>query len=115
MDAWRDSSRAMDALCAAHGVRYLHALQPTLDDAGSKPLSRAEEPFAGDGAQSQRVAEGYGLLRERGAELVAAGVDFVDLSGLFAEVRGTVYVDRAHYNPAGNARLAEALAAALLD
>lgn len=114
-DAWRESSRAMHALCAARGIRYVHVLQPTLDDRGSKPLSPEEKGFQSDGLQAQRVDEGYDLLRARGEELVAAGVEFVDLSMLFAEVPGTVYVDRAHYNVAGNARLAEALASALLN
>lgn len=114
--AWAECSVSIDALCRARGVRYLHVLQPTLHDEGSKPLT-SEERAAGAAhpAWVRGVREGYPLLRAHGDELRARGVEFVDASQAFATVRETLYFDACHVVPAGSELLAEAIAAALLE
>jgi hypothetical protein len=54
---------------------------------GSKPLSGEERTTAYDPESPYRdvVEQGYPLLREAGLELQQAGIDFHDLSQLFAE------------------------------
>jgi hypothetical protein len=57
---------------------------------------------------------GYPLLRESGAELRRAGVDFIDASMLFEKHAEDIYSDSCHFRHGGNALLAEAIAAELL-
>ena len=108
---WAEASRSMHALCADRGLAYLHLLQPTLHDEGSKELT-PEERAAGIDARGidPRIRAGYERLRARGAELRALGVDFVDLTQVFADVPETLYYDRCHVNRAGNRILAQELA-----
>jgi hypothetical protein len=112
---WRDGSLDLAALCARRGVRYLHVLQPTLHDPGAKIVT-AEERRTGGAAREWLlgVAGGYPLLRQEGAALAAAGVEFLDASRIFAEVDETLYYDACHFGREGNRLLAEAIAAALL-
>ena len=49
------------------------------------------------------------MLRAAGAVLAADGVDFVDLTQLFATSSQTLYYDRCHVNRAGNRILAREL------
>jgi hypothetical protein len=108
----------MQALCDANGILYLHCLQPNQYDLESKPLSARErrEAFEEESPYRPLVEEGYPLLREAGRELQAQGVAFHDMSGLFVDVTGTLYVDNCcHFNGDGNAILAEALARAARD
>jgi hypothetical protein len=39
VSVWEECSRSMHGLCAERGITYLHVLQPTLHDDGSKPLT----------------------------------------------------------------------------
>jgi hypothetical protein len=105
----------MHALCAARGIAYVHVLQPTLHDTGSKPLT--PEELAGGAAPESwtwAVGEGYPLLRSTGAELSAAGVRFVDASGVFAGVQTAIYHDSCHFRLEGNVLLCELVAPAIL-
>jgi hypothetical protein len=115
-DIWQRSSRILRAICAAQGIPYVHVLQPTLHDEGSKPLTEEELASAALVEPMRRaVREGYPLLRERGARLAAEGERFVDASRLFAEVRETLYYDACHFRAPGTDMLARAAAEALLD
>ncbi len=101
--AWEQGSISMNALCAARGVRYLHFLQPTLHDEGSKVWSAAEERLAPPSSSWLFAARhGYPLLRERGAELSATGIAYFDHSRVFADVAETVYYDPCHILEHGN-------------
>jgi hypothetical protein len=115
VDCWYESSLAMHHLCAPQGTRYVHALQPTLRDEGSKPLTD-EEKRKGlvDGEFAERVKQGYPLLREALARLVAAGVDAHDLSDTFKGIEETLYYDSAHFNQTGNRLVAERLLEGIL-
>lgn len=111
---WRRSSRQLDLLCRANGIAYQHFLQPNQYVEGSKPLSPLEldEALTPGHMYGVMVADGYPQLQRAGAELVQAGVRFHDLTGVYAEVQDTVYVDDCcHVNSLGNRLLATAMAA----
>jgi hypothetical protein len=111
---WVESSLAMEAICRLHGIRYVHFLQPTLHDEGSKPTTETERrKGAGPADWALGAKLGYPKLRERGADLVARGVEFVDLSRAFASVADDLYYDVCHFAPAGNRMLVADVALAL--
>jgi hypothetical protein len=113
---WFESSRSLDAVCRARSIRYLHVLQPTLHDEGSKPLTELElQSSTCDDSWTEGVAFAYPRMRELGAELRRAGVTFLDGSGTFAGVHETLYTDACHFGPAGNALLARRIAAEILE
>jgi hypothetical protein len=59
----------------------------------------------------QAISRGYPLLVRAGNELREQGVDFHDLTMLFANVEEPLYVDQfCHYNARGNELLARAVA-----
>lgn len=104
--AWEECSVSMAALCEARGIAYLHVLQPTLYDLGSKPLSPGEQATA-DEFHFWRppVRRHYATLRERGARLRARGVEFLDASHVFAGVERELYYDQCHFVVEGNVLL----------
>ena len=112
---WESSSRSLAALCRARGIVYLHALQPTLLDEGSKPLTEEEQAYT-DTYPSvvHGVRRGYPLLRAAGERLREDGIAFVDTSDVFRDVRGTIYHDLCHFRRPGTEILGERLAHALL-
>ncbi len=112
--SWFECSRSIDAMCRARGIPFLHVLQPTLYDEGSKPMSEEERRTAGASDEwVEGVHEGYPRLRAQGEKLRASGVDFVDLSMAFRDVTKTLYFDACHFNAAGNFILAREIAAAV--
>lgn len=116
VEVWRRSSLELKALCDAHGIRYVHVLQPNQYLAGSKPLSATERAEAFDPESPYRpvVEEGYPLLRAAGEELRDAGVEFHDLTMAFEGAGATLYVDSCcHFNGEGNRILSDAIAAAM--
>jgi len=112
---WEESSRTLRALCEARGIAYLHVLQPTLHDVGSKVLT-AREIETGEAPPTwiDGVHAGYPLLREAGARLRAGGEEFLDASRLFVDVKDKIYFDNCHFGEAGNRLLAEFIAPELL-
>ncbi|MEM6672195.1 MAG: hypothetical protein AAF726_05090 [Planctomycetota bacterium] len=112
---WVESSRSIQALCEARGIYYLHCLQPTLLDPGSKPLSTAEKSLGpGPPLWREGIEAGYPRLRTEGARLAEEGVAFVDLTGCFKDVSERLYIDGCHVIPAGNRILSGAIADAFL-
>jgi hypothetical protein len=112
---WAASSRSMHGICAQRGIEYLHVLQPTLADAGSKvPTEDELRALTSLGDDVERIGEGYRLLREAGKVLRSDGVHFVDATDLFAREPGERYVDHCHFGLTGNEELAERIANALL-
>jgi len=112
---WRETSRDLEALCRRRSIPYLHVLQPTLHDVGSKKISE-EERKNGKAIAEWRSAirHGYPRLREEGAALAEQGFPFCDASLIFADVEETLYYDACHFSRAGNELLAHAIAAAFL-
>lgn len=115
-DYWARASRQMQALCDAHGVTYVHFLQPNQYVPDSKPFSAEELAHAvlDDAPIRDRVTAAYPLLVARGAALAAAGVRFEDLTMMFAAEQRSIYSDTCcHVNELGARLLAERIAATL--
>jgi hypothetical protein len=115
VECWKQSSRSLADLCRARGILFLEFLQPTLSDAGSKPLTDHElETGNCDSSWVTGVMLGYPLLRAAGSELRSEGVDFIDASLIFKGRHDDMYYDCCHFGHAGNERLAEEIARELL-
>ncbi len=115
-DAWYQSSLNLHAMCSARGIAYVHVLQPTLHDTGSKELTPEEiEKGAASDIWVNAVHEGYPRLREAGARLKERGVAFTDLSGVFRDVRETTYYDMCHFRGRGAELFVERAMQALLE
>ncbi len=112
---WRRSSAAMDRLCSLNGATYLHFLQPNQYVPGSKPLTEEEVEVAidPDFHGVYRVPLAYPIFREEGRRLRdELGVEFFDLTELYADETRTVYNDFCcHVNQLGADLMAEAIAA----
>jgi len=116
---WFESSLAMHQLCSARGIRYVHALQPTLHDEGSKPITDEERRKGiGEKGFNRAVVQGYPLMREGMAKLRELGVEALDLSLAFEDIEETVYFDTCHFGNLGcralSDRMADAMGVALL-
>jgi hypothetical protein len=109
---WSRSSLQMHRLCAGSGMQYFHFLQPNQYVPLSKPMGPEERAVAYriDSAYRLPVERGYPLLKAEGARLRAQGVDFHDLSGLYAGMAEPLYIDDCcHVSPKGNALMGEAV------
>ncbi len=114
---WRRSSLTLKKLCDAHGIEYFHFLQPNQYVKDSKTFTPAEKRIAISKRQPYRIGAelGYPLLREGGRKLVAAGVNFHDLTGVFRDTTTQVYVDSCcHISKEANSKLGKILAARIL-
>ena len=112
-DIWVDTSTTLDSICDQFGLLYLHVLQPNQYFEGSKELTEDELSLAWDPEHpwSQAARSGYPLLVDRGLALQRRGVDFHDMTELFADQLETIYSDSCcHYNDRGYRLLAEAIA-----
>jgi len=101
---WEESSFQMNALARAKGIRYFHFLQPNQYIEGSKPMGDEERRVAirADHPYAKSVRQGYPVLRELGKDLVRRGVNFVDLTNIYANTRDPLYRDNCcHVNTAG--------------
>ena len=105
----------MHRLSTANDARYVHLLQPNQRVPDSKPMSQAERGIAlADNPYADHARAGYAALIARGAELAPAGVEYHDLTRLFADVEEPLYSDSCcHLSVAGYARVARALCEAL--
>jgi len=111
---WAQCSLDMDALCRRRSIRYVHVLQPTLHDKGSKPLTEQERRRGAQPEEWARAARiGYPLLRKHGQGLAEQGLEFLDASQVFNKVEETLYQDVCHFSLEGNRLLANALLAQL--
>ncbi|MFT5287424.1 MAG: hypothetical protein ACI8TQ_003610 [Planctomycetota bacterium] len=115
VDTWVESSQSLNALCLSKGIFYLHILQPTLHDRGSKVLTPKELEEGETILESKRAIEaGYPMLRNAAPRLEALGVPFVDASMIFRNVSERIYYDLCHFRVPGNDYLAEAIAVGFL-
>ncbi len=112
---WGECSRMLQEICAAHSILYLHVLQPTLHDVGSKKLTQREVDLgSAEKAWIEGVHLGYPMLRAFGERLKQQGVEFVDASQIFAGETGDIYFDCCHFGERGNKLLAQKIATELL-
>ncbi len=114
---WHDSSLTMAQISGARGIRYVHVLQPNQHLDGSKPIGEAEAKTALEPPHYHYIVQkGYPRLREKGKQLVAAGVEFHDLTMVFEDHSEPLYVDACcHVSPRGYEIVGEALGRALVS
>jgi len=113
--SWTSCALEMSGDCAAHGMQFLHVLQPALYDPGGRPPTANEREKAGGSADwMDGVRAVYPRLREAGQDLVARGVPFLDATGVFRGHDEDIYVDFCHFRERGNDLLADEIAAAFL-
>ena len=115
---WAESSFQMHALAAAKGIRYFHFLQPNQYLEGTKPIGDDERRIAirEDHPYAKSVRRAYPELRNRGRELAARGVTFVDLTNIFATNRDVLYQDNCcHVNDKGRRIVVEAIARTIIS
>ena len=104
-DVWYKSSEMLSVICQKNNLLYLHVLQPNQYVAGSKTLSEKEREIAIDpeSVWGKTAKEGYSNLITMGNKLKSAGVPFYDLSMIFKDYKGALYVDSCcHFGPEGN-------------
>ena len=107
---WYRGSVALSRLAAAAGADYYHFLQPNQYVPDSKPLTPAEQELAYDNVYQPVVERGYPLLQDFSQDLPGQGIDYFDLTGIFADHPETLYKDDCcHVNPRGNELLAAAM------
>ena len=104
---WYRSSVMLARLAAGTGADYYHFLQPNQYVPDSKPLSAWEREFAWTAGAQSHVRLGYPPLQEVGRDLPSQGVNYFDLTGIFADRPETLYRDTCcHLNERGNELLA---------
>ena len=107
---WYRSSVMLARLAAGAGADYYHFLQPNQYVPDSKPLSTWEREFAWVAGAQSHVRLGYPPLQEIGRDLPSQGVNYFDLTGIFADRPETLYRDACcHLNERGNQLLAAAM------
>ena len=110
VNVWERSSVLMHELALAHGIPYVHFLQPNQYDPGTKPLTVEEKKFALNeySPYAPWVQKSYPALRQAGQQLKQKGIAFYDLSYVFGDTNETVYKDDCcHINNVGNAIIAQ--------
>jgi len=114
---WSDSSGQLQFLCRGNGITYIHVLQPNQYVPGSKPIGPNERLMVSrdNECDGLTVRKAYPLLIAAGQKLRADGVNFHDMTQLFANVNEPIYADPyCHYNQKGNDLLAAAVADRIL-
>jgi hypothetical protein len=117
-DVWYKSSEMLHAICQKNNLLYLHILQPNQYVEGSKPLSEKEKEIAidPDSVWGKIAKEGYADLISMGDKLRSAGVPFYDLSMIFKDYKGTLYVDSCcHFGVEGNVLMGRKIANILVE
>jgi hypothetical protein len=92
-EMWSRSSVMMSNLADQIGARYVHVLQPNQYVEDSKQLSHEEleSAFLPRHRLARNAAAGYPYLQREGRKLVAQGIEFHDLTGIFRDERQTIY------------------------
>ena len=104
---WYRSSVMLARLAEVAGADYYHFLQPNQYVPGGKPLNAWEREFAWTAGAQNHVALAYPRLQAAGRDLPGRGVNYFDLTGIFADRPETLYRDTCcHLNERGNELLA---------
>ncbi len=101
---WSRSSLQMAAVSRGLGIEYLHFLQPNQYVKGSKPMGPEEYEAAIIEGHPYRegVEQGYPFLIKEGEWLRERGVNFHDLTMMFADNEEVLYRDKCcHVNTRG--------------
>ena len=109
---WYRSSVILRDLSRTAGAEYYHFLQPNQYVPDSKPLTDRELAVAYDpsGVSVAAYRDAYPLWQRLGAELRQQGINYHDLTQIFADHRETLYRDECcHVNARGNELLADSM------
>ena len=109
---WYRGSLALAQLAELAAAEYYHFLQPNQYAPPGKPLSREERESAynPEGIYGYFAARGYPRLREFDRDLQNQGINYFDLTGIFADHPETLYRDECcHLNERGYELLAAAM------
>ena len=101
---WYRNAIILARLAELAGADYYHFLQPNQYVADSKPLSPAElaAAYERQGQTDTVVKQGYPLLQKFARSLQDRGVNYFDLTGIFAAHPETLYIDECcHLNERG--------------
>lgn len=101
---WKNSSLQISKICASNHTEYFHFLQPNQYVPNSKIINDKEFKIAISkwSLYKKPVEEGYPFLRQAGRKLVKEGVNFSDLTYIFAHNKETLYSDTCcHLNQKG--------------
>lgn len=114
---WEQCSLQTYKICAANGIKYFHFLQPNQYVPDSKPMGEEERRLAIDDKHIYGIPAklGYPYLLEAGKELVRKGVNFYDLTKVFANDREPIYIDSCcHVNKQGVSILGRVIGEAII-
>ncbi len=109
---WYRGSVILNDLSRTAGAEYYHFLQPNQYVPDSKPLSDEELAMAYNAGSAAVAAyrDAYPQLQRLGDELRQQGINYYDLTQIFADNRETLYKnDCCHLNALGNELLAESM------
>ena len=109
---WYRSSLMLARLAELAGAEYYHFLQPNQYAPEARPLSPEERDIAykPDGATGAFLTKGYPLLTRVHQDLPKQGINYFDLTGIFAGHPEILYIDDCcHLNDRGNELLAAAM------
>ena len=113
---WQSSSLQLDRIMKANGGKYFHFLQPNQYVPQSKTFSRAELQTAYDSRRAGAIRIGYPYLLEASSVLQEEQVQFFDLTGIYEDVKETVYRDECcHVNELGNELMAREIGANIVQ
>lgn len=116
---WKQSSVQIGKLGKAMDFDYFHFLQPNQYLDGTKSLTEEELSNAyesGDFAYKAAVQKGYPLLIEKGKEMKAEDIDFIDLTEIFKNEKKTIYNDKCcHFNQYGYDLIADAISGYIIN
>ena len=112
VDGYRANIAMIDALAESYGFRPLYIWQPVVfTKVRPTPFEREERvKYAWTAPAFAEVARAIAAATD-----LQGRSDFVDLSGLFDDEEGLIFIDYCHTTEAGNARLAEAILPRLLE
>ena len=109
---WYNGSALLAGLSRDAGAEYYHFLQPNQYVPDAKPLNNWElaDAYAADDVRVGVYRVAYPLLRRLGGELSQQGINYYDLTQIFADHGETLYKDDCcHLNTRGNELLAASM------
>ena len=109
---WYRGSVVLHELSSAAGAEYYHFLQPNQYVPDAKPLTDQElaKAYEPTGLFVRAYRNAYPVWQRLGDELRQQGINYYDLTQIFADNRETLYVDRCcHLNARGNELLAASM------
>ncbi|MEW6660691.1 MAG: hypothetical protein AB1424_18775 [Thermodesulfobacteriota bacterium] len=104
-EVWARSSLLINNLASQNGTEYYHFLQPNQYYENSKELTEEEVRTAYNENHPYRgpAVIGYPIIINLGKAMLENKIRFFDATMLFADEKGTIYIDDCcHYNKKGN-------------